>query len=458
MRRKIVKSAISILLSATVLSVAITTFSGCEQVSDFIPEAYGEWDGNYVYRENYRSKTTGEDGEVLVSEVVDEGVTYEIKYCYDFYYYGDLIYLALRGETKNEDESLSKRNFFVRYNAKEKTQETVISSSVEESLDWISYVNDERIVLEKGDSYYAIDLNGNPIEEEFPSATQKTSVVNGEYLIYKNENREIALCSFADPTEYVMMDDFIWNSNDLEYDLVEEDGREGILISHYKDYNYLASLWFFDLDTKTLHTIDENINQYVVKINNKYFITFEKNTIEYTKKTGSCSHGEYRREVRNNCTLYSLDCANFTSKEICKFEPERDCATVFVSNDGDIIITQTWYENYVFMKNNGGERNEYYLLDTQTETLEKISSKSAYSDGFVHSKKVTCGAYEYYVASKNISGIWRLCYVYSFMRRNGESVETMQFWSTEGVEKACIEMWEYERSADWLDDFIVLPY
>ena len=75
MRRKIIKSAISILLSVTFLGLAITTFSGCEQVSDFIPEAYGEWDGNYVYRENYRSKTTGEDGEVLVSEVVDEGVT-----------------------------------------------------------------------------------------------------------------------------------------------------------------------------------------------------------------------------------------------------------------------------------------------------------------------------------------------------------------------------------------------
>ena len=363
----------------------------------------------------------------------------------------------MRGERAIEDADPVKVNFLMRYDAKDKTQDIVLSSTVEDSLDRIAYVNDERIVLAKDSTYYAVGLDGVLIAQKYPS-TQKTSVVNGEYLIYKNENREIALCSFADPTEYVMMDDFIWDSNDLEYDLVEEDGRKGILISHYKDYNYLASLWFFDLETKTLHTIDENINQYVVKINNKYFITFEKNTIEFTKKTGSCSHGDYTTQVRNNCTLYSLDCANFTSKEICKFEPERDCATVSISNEGDIIITQTWYENYVFMKNDGGERKEYYLLDTQTETLEKINSKLAYFDGFSHSKKVTCGAYEYYVASRNISGIWYLCYVYSFMRRNGESVETMQFWSTEGVEKACIEMWGHEGSADRYNDFIVLPY
>ena len=79
MRRKIIKSAISILLSATFLGLAITTFSGCKNVYDYKPESYGEWEGNYIYKGNYRSKTTGEDGEVLVSEVVYEGNTYQVE-------------------------------------------------------------------------------------------------------------------------------------------------------------------------------------------------------------------------------------------------------------------------------------------------------------------------------------------------------------------------------------------
>ena len=52
------------------LLACCTLGAGCQihrSFSSLVPEQYGAWDNYYVYHGNVRSKTTGEDGEYLVS-------------------------------------------------------------------------------------------------------------------------------------------------------------------------------------------------------------------------------------------------------------------------------------------------------------------------------------------------------------------------------------------------------
>ena len=64
-------------------------------MGDVVPEEYGEWDNNYVYRGNGRSKTTGEDYEQLVNSVEIEGENYTVLACADFEIKGDDVYMIL---------------------------------------------------------------------------------------------------------------------------------------------------------------------------------------------------------------------------------------------------------------------------------------------------------------------------------------------------------------------------
>ena len=47
------------------LALATLFLSACEDPTfeELIPESYGAWEGNYIYRGNVRSKTTGENPE-----------------------------------------------------------------------------------------------------------------------------------------------------------------------------------------------------------------------------------------------------------------------------------------------------------------------------------------------------------------------------------------------------------
>ena len=77
------------------LSVVLAiTACGCN-VEDFIPDSYGASDGNYLYIGNGRTTTTGENFEMLVSEIQEDGYTYKVSSCLDYGYSGDNAALLL---------------------------------------------------------------------------------------------------------------------------------------------------------------------------------------------------------------------------------------------------------------------------------------------------------------------------------------------------------------------------
>ncbi len=416
---------------------------------------------------------TGEDGERLVSEVVDEGITYQVELnnrnysenSYACYYYGDFIYLVMNGEAVDEDLEKRVKRFLVRYNLKEKTQETVLAET-EEPFDLISYVNDERIVLLDNERWYAVDFNGNLIEENFPGT--RTTVLNQEYLVYKSyPDGEIMYRSFANSVEYKIMDGFI--SLNYRYYYIENENQKGILICNTNDGDSIYDLWFFDLEANTLHTIAENYNQTLRWVGDdyKYFITYETGLVEWTEKGSSCAGvREQSATTSLNCKMHEIDYENYSIREVYKFSPERNCTQVNILNDGKIYVTQTWFEDYKFLKNDGGKAYARYRFDSESESFSLVPNDE-YDELFdqpSQGERVACGEYEYYQTVKYIPLMWGRSYAYSLVRTNGQQTETMQFFTSRGEvsdlemgARACFEMWVQIISGG-VHNFIVLPY
>ena len=384
---------------------------GCQKIYNHKPKSYGEWDGNYIYSANYRSKTTGEDCEKLVSEVVHEGITYQIEddsyYSnneeesrYSYFIHGDYIYLVLIG---TEENTFSSKKFLIRYNLKEKTQETVFAqthSNTEESFKYISYVSDERIVLKKGNTWFALDFNGNLLNEIFPSLPGAT-LLGKEFLIYKG-NKAIVYRTFADPTEHKIFDTDDINHS-YKYEFVETENQKGIAILDIKNSreNIVDNIWFFNLETGTLHTTAENINQRIFWVKNyPYFLSNEWGWVSYMAKSNSCFGVEEQTfKTTLNYKMYAVDCANGSMREVYVFEPNRSCDQVNILRDGNIYVTQEWWEDYQFLKNAGGKVSirSRFDFDSETFTIVNEEEYDRIHDLRRQSEKVVCGEYVYYM-------------------------------------------------------------
>jgi hypothetical protein len=119
---------------ASLFALGTICVSACQSMEDIIPETYGEWDGNYLYRGNGRTKTTGEDYEQLVKTVEIDGKTYKAWHCVDSEVHEDDLYMILacmEEGTYVSDVRYSKYSWaydldtvycLVVYNLKEKTQ------------------------------------------------------------------------------------------------------------------------------------------------------------------------------------------------------------------------------------------------------------------------------------------------------------------------------------------------
>lgn len=453
---------------------------GCQEIYNHKPKTYGEWDGNYIYSANYRSKTTGEDCEKLVSEVVYEGITYQIEddsyyYInkddsrYSYFIHGDYIYLVLIG---TKDKTLSSKKFLIRYNLKEKTQETVFAkthSNTEESFEYISYVSDERIVLEKGDSWFALDFNGNLIEENFPCLPDATLLGN-EYLIYYNyKDKTLVYRTFADPTERKIMDaDSSSLYYNCRYEFIETENQTGIAILDIKNSreNIVNNIWFFNLETGTLHTTAENINQRIFWVKNyPYFLSYEWGWVSYMAKSNSCFGVEEQTfETTLNYKMYAVDCANGSMREVYVFEPNRCCDQVNILRDGNIYVTQMWWEDYQFLKNAGGKVSIRSRFDFDSETFTIVSEEEydRIYDLRRQSEKVVCGEYVYYMKGYFEILLYGKSEAMELIRIKGEQMESMQFCTTFGeekdLEKGVKGCRKILRPSGYLNIFIVLPY
>jgi hypothetical protein len=165
------KRLISIVLAILTVFLCFG-FSGCVSntptFEEVVPLEYADWDGNYIYYQNARSKTTGEDFEVLVETVQIEETTYRIKSIEEVEYFEDLIVFCFYVEENveieegAEEQELKVENCIVIYDVFNKTSKLIYVSKQDTLLaESIYKIDNDCIILYNELNWFKIDWEGN---------------------------------------------------------------------------------------------------------------------------------------------------------------------------------------------------------------------------------------------------------------------------------------------------------
>ncbi|MBR4943541.1 MAG: hypothetical protein IKZ28_05865 [Clostridia bacterium] len=493
-------------LSLLALSfVGAFAFASCQNFEDLVPEEYGAWENNYIYRGNIRSKTTGENGETLVSNVDYDGVTYGVNTCTDYEFVGDNIYMLL---SLTSSVDWTGKNALVRYDVKEKTQEvTSFAVTVDAESDlggtWTyAPLSIERVFEEEE----KIILYGSRNHDYETDGLKNTSY---SYLYYTiNFDGEIVGEETLDFSRYVRAsDDYFYQGNNVEdgklsyeyvtwgmsegknfyefapttesysqLQFVEKNGAKGFLISEYERgevYHRLQALKFYDLaSNQTISLFEGNALVIWVETPNwEYFMTYENSDVTYTQRDGMFGPtNEQKTTVRKNCVLYKIEySANATTaKKAFEGNADKDY-TFFAGVVEDVFYTRAfWYENAGGCKG-GGRYQANYAINLKTGKEKKVRDDN-YSDMqdecygyYARQNGAACGDYSYYIQREELTSIGNVQnYAYLLKRYNKSDKKTdvMQLWkggSSHEQEKYCQQMWKGSQGGN-IYDFIVRNY
>lgn len=508
MKKKII-AAVTTILSVCMLGV------GCQIHQSFgslVPEEYGEWDNHYIYHGNVRSKTTGEDGEYLVTSVTESGKTYTVDGCADSAILGDDIYLCLNLSYMGENGAEIEYGL-VKYNVKTKTQDLLLLEYTYQPEEGTTYVyrpySIERVYEEGGlllqgqreeitvddygaeqtnyqTAYFKVDYDGAFLEEIVYN-TAGYSRVSDDYFtkaVSDSMTEEVTLyyitwgmdeglpiCSYDNANVYVECE-FI-DKNDVQGFLLKTYGLEdGTAPENYYGEK-LKKVEFFNLAKNEIVSIFEG-DTYVEWVgipNKEYFITYEYDNVKYMQKSGMIeTANEYTATVKKNCVLqhiiYSVNYVGLETAYI--FNPLMGLQNVRgVVNDKELYISLEWYESAAGC-NNGGYQSKQYKVDLEKGSLDTVkqeewnNSQTICYGSYALKNGVSCGNYGYYIERIKLTTVYQnTSYAYRLQRYNSTDKQTdvMQLWKSSGSdeeEKYCQLMWR--AGSGNLDEFIVRNY
>lgn len=454
------------LTTATVLLLCSGTFFGCKELSDIAPTSYGAWDGNYIYRGNVRSKTTGEDSEYLVTELTIDGVDYQVTGTTDFAYYEEDIYLCLTVASNGgdeqpdmgdegivtydvlppvEDEPIEIFSCFVRYSPLDKSTEVFrVGSSA-----WynIFTVQEEGVVLKGGDGWVMLDHIGNVIDADASEyANYRYYGKNKEYIVDKNGNEW--LYRTWEQEEFVKFHEGDFD----ELRLLDKGEVKGFLIIDNAAYNGYAigaqSAWFYDFargETTTFLSQNEGrCFKLSMQANRDYFITSEKKEFPYTARMGR-DQVELSETLHVNCKLYKIDWSanGVTFEHVYNFDgnmANKDFTEMYPKEDGNLYFKAKWVKIGGGCRGESGVQTTSYQLNPKTGKLlvKSFSTSSASNDEPIYENAVECGKYIYFSDGESYGGgLWAHGHATYYIKRYDEETgeETvMQFWIEEGGE------------------------
>ena len=468
--------------------------SACQYMKDIIPETYGEWEQNYLYRGNARTKTTGEDYEQLVTTVEYDGKIYNAQHCVDSKIKGDDIYMILACQEVGtyvhtmvyyrRSWAASKEKFYclVVYNIRKKTQKVLTAEQIimREDKEYfyrptdIEGVFDDRIVLrayieetEKIDEYYqtyemdwyTVDFEGTLMEPSI-EYTSTWEWVSDEYLVAEIYNRQENMyelyyrtSAYSDP----ILVQKKTTSGDWTY--VERNGIKGFLIQdkYYKNTPNKKSwavrcIKFYNFATNTMSE-PVSIGKYADFYGDySYIKTYEYKTIEYyetwiEKKSTT---------VETNHALYRLiyDESGVHLEEFLTLTDEH-CYYIYGIQGNKILYRDLWYQNPRGCSF-GGSEYVYCERDLSSGKITEIDEdritamEDEYSAVYEQEKGIAVGDYIYFLHEEEIyEGLMvGNSLAYMLMRSNVKTneLEVMQVWHSEDNDdgddrKFCEEFW-----------------
>ena len=472
-----------VLAVLTLFSVAC--ISSCQSMDDIIPEVYGEWDGNYIYRGNGRSKTTGEEYEQLIESVEVEGETYYASACVDSKIVNDDVYMILACQEDKPtvdveyhpygwDSDLDLTYCLVVYNIQNKTQkllftEQIITCDNEAEMFYrpsvIEGVFGETIVLRAyvqnagfiGDDlslrnyeWCTVDLDGNLLDFSFEYLVNSTYETPWEWVsdeygvadVYEKSGRKLYYRdhTLSEPILFYTHSTDAY-SHPYEWSYVEQDGRKGVLIEEYyrvesnkhSNQKKVGTLRFYDFETNQTSSI--SIDKHALfYMDNRYVKTYDYTTIEYyetwfEKKTA---------DVEINNAIYRLTYdENGVHLENFFDLPEEHRFTIYGIQEDKMAYCEVWYENPHGCDIFGGSEAVYVehdLLSGEKRTMEFEDTKvleDEYAAVYEKEKGVAVGDYIYFLHEETLQALMsspHTAYQLKRLNKQTNELEIMQLW------------------------------
>lgn len=486
------------------LTLSVACVSACQGIDDIIPESYGEWDNNYIYRGNGKSKTTGEDYEQLVNSVEIDGKSHAVRACVDGKIEGDDMYMILACcETKPSvevsynpagwDSDLGLTYCLVVYNIQDKTQKLLFTDQniTREDGEYfyrpkgIEGIFGERIVLRaytqetedigdylslRNNQWFTVDLEGNLLDSTFEYLVESNydsswQWVSDEYLVsevYEDDGIKLYYRDnqLSQPTLFYTHSRNAYN-NPYGWSYVEQDGRKGVLIEEYyrvdssSNYNknILSKIKFYDFETNTTSSI--SVGQYAMfYMGSRYVKIYDYTTLDYyytwaEKKTADV-------EVNNGVYRLAYDENGVRLEEVFDLTEKRNF-TIYGIQEDKMVYLERWYDNPRGCDIFGGSEAEYWEYDFTSGEQKSIQFEDVrgledeYAAVYEQEKGVVVGDYIYFLHEETLQALMSAATTaYQLKRRNVTTgaLEIMQLWherkdysSSSLTLKYCEDLW-----------------
>lgn len=499
----------SVLLVTVMTTTLLANFTACQEpvpggtnidFEDLVPEAYGEWDGNYIYRGNVRSKTTGEDAKYLVQNVEIGGISYSVVSCNDYDVVENMMYLTLTVSDTNYSNCLVSYDV----NAQEQTlifhkfkNEVDVSGYYEYEMNYVEQVFENGDILVNGmRRWYGIDGASAPdgvattsllfiinqfgtveedVDEEYLLYTrisdtywQKYDYIDGSQKLYVRGWRE----------EPVLVYDWVESAH-YTYNItfVEKNGAEGYLIETWRDKkegewkDSFIKLEFFDLKQKKLSTLfeGEKYAEWVAVPDKTVLFLYEYDEYAYHTKD---SDGTYTAQKDIEIIVLDYSDKGVTAKAQGNHWEDGFTYQIEAFNEltGDAYARVNWMASARGC-DSGGSKNEYWEIPVAEGSQKRVLKQEKY-DASLESVKntyyakngVTFGDYVYFVRYQRlrntIIGQARSAYIFQRYSTSADKMDTMQLWMNANYagegQKYCQMMWDF--NGEVRNEFIISKY
>ncbi len=453
------KGKIATILTAIALTCCCFMTS-CTSLYELAPDSYADWDGNYIYYANSRSKTTGQESEYLIESLEKDGKVYTVNDVQDFAYKGDDVYLCLQMVYSVPEQNWYEyTTCFACYDIQEQTSEVLFWETDELSVDSIYTMREDYLILNMGDSHYNARLvrmkyNGEILSENDNWVLDYKQV--GNYLV--DWRNDAFVYTTLENEEPITMFSFAGDFRDYEVEYYKDANNEGFLFE-FKNQSYENSgLYFYDIVGKELHefvTYDSGVEYFR---NGAYVLVGKPKHVTY-ENTEVFLDGAFifiipkAEQVTNHyygtveCKLYKFDFTleDATLQLVYDFSEkyaQKSFDNYYVFDDGtlyfeadELIIREGGCQgksgtedSYYFLNPAKGELNETKELN-YSEIADRTSNTTVQT-----ARKIgaVCGDYVYYIIAEEYGG-WGRRYAYTLYRCEMETgkEEVMQFWADE---------------------------
>ena len=371
------KFNLKIFLLFSISFFVLTTSASCApgDKSYLIPDEneYGKWDGNYIYYGTNKCKTTGEDEECFIKEIIYEDEKYVIKDFnnnYDDYIIEDSIEYIVCTANKvdeNEQETPDDSKFILKYDfATDQVDILLADINDEMELSNIYKTNDEYLLV---GSRYTNSVYSCLYKLHLDNLLCETIAYNQTFTL----KEEYAFVRFDKMT-------YLTNINNIDLKPLPWENIDSYIILEIDDIMYLKVIlkddsyeynefYLYDLKNEIVHTIvDKNEGKHFEIIDDEYFILGD--LYETHRKNGF----EHKYIINN--VLYKIDLQNANKREKIFEFPIKKAQFLGgrVRNDEDEIV----FNAALISKNITGKYDEinydhYYVLELDTLSFYNTS-------------------------------------------------------------------------------------